>query len=49
MATQQPVSTDDYFATSKTLVVGGGKMYTIQFNHRVALVNASDVTVGTRN
>ncbi|WP_328583058.1 N-acetylmuramoyl-L-alanine amidase [Streptomyces sp. NBC_00370] len=49
VATQQPVSTDDYFATSKTLVVGGGKMYTIQFNHRVALVNASDVTVGTRN
>ncbi|MFL4905118.1 N-acetylmuramoyl-L-alanine amidase [Streptomyces sp. MMS24-I2-30] len=45
VATQEPVSTDDFFKTGDVLVKGAGKLYTIQYNHRVALVDASDVTV----
>ncbi|MFD7678264.1 N-acetylmuramoyl-L-alanine amidase [Streptomyces sp. NPDC060187] len=44
VATQPPAATDDYFASSGTVVLGNKKMYTIQYNHRVALVYASDVT-----
>ncbi|WP_455681169.1 N-acetylmuramoyl-L-alanine amidase [Streptomyces griseoluteus] len=43
VATRPPVNTDDYFS-SGAVVVGAKKMYTIQYNHRVALVYASAVT-----
>ncbi|MFQ3555289.1 hypothetical protein QZN11_00535 [Streptomyces gramineus] len=46
VASQPPVATDDYF-TSGAVVVGGRKMYTIQCNHRVAMVYANDVTATT--
>ncbi|WP_121702475.1 N-acetylmuramoyl-L-alanine amidase [Streptomyces sp. E5N298] len=45
VATQPATVTDDYFKSSQTVVRGGKKMYTIQYNHRVALVYADDVTV----
>ncbi|MYS23000.1 N-acetylmuramoyl-L-alanine amidase [Streptomyces sp. SID4948] len=44
VATRPPVATDDFFAAGDALVVGAGQMYTIQLDHRVALVNAADVT-----
>ncbi|MFF4490628.1 N-acetylmuramoyl-L-alanine amidase [Streptomyces sp. NPDC001544] len=44
VATQPPAVTDDYFPSSGRVVLGGKKMYTIQYNHRVALVYAGDVT-----
>ncbi|MFF0305293.1 N-acetylmuramoyl-L-alanine amidase [Streptomyces sp. NPDC004562] len=44
VATQAPAVTDDYFKSSQTVVLGGKKMYTVQYNHRVALVYANDVT-----
>ena len=44
VATQPPVVTDDYFKSSGTVVLGARKMYTIQYNHRVVLVYANDVT-----
>ncbi|MFD7791547.1 N-acetylmuramoyl-L-alanine amidase [Streptomyces sp. NPDC059759] len=44
VATQPPVVTDDYFKSSGTVVFGARKMYTIQYNHRVVLVYANDVT-----
>ncbi|MGW5049182.1 N-acetylmuramoyl-L-alanine amidase [Streptomyces griseoluteus] len=43
VATRPPVNTDDYFS-SGAVVVGAKKMYTIQYNHRVALVYSSAVT-----
>jgi hypothetical protein len=43
VATQPPALTDDYFASSGRVVFGAKKMYTIQYNHRVALVYAGDV------
>ncbi|MFE2537048.1 N-acetylmuramoyl-L-alanine amidase [Streptomyces sp. NPDC059371] len=43
VATRPPVNTDDYF-TSGAIVTGARQMYTIQYNHRVALVYSSDVT-----
>ncbi|MFF4535787.1 N-acetylmuramoyl-L-alanine amidase [Streptomyces aureus] len=43
VATRPPANTDDYF-TSGAVVVGAKQMYTIQYNHRVALVYSSDVT-----
>ncbi|WP_420856858.1 N-acetylmuramoyl-L-alanine amidase [Streptomyces populi] len=43
VATRPPANTDDYF-TSGTVVTGAKQMYTIQYNHRVALVYSSDVT-----
>ncbi|MFI5817138.1 N-acetylmuramoyl-L-alanine amidase [Streptomyces sp. NPDC051643] len=46
VATQPPAATDDYF-TSGAVVIGAKKMYTIQYNHRVALVYANDVTATT--
>ncbi|MBW8699113.1 N-acetylmuramoyl-L-alanine amidase A [Streptomyces sp. MBT84] len=46
VATQPPAATDDYF-TSGAVVIGGKKMYTVQYNHRVALVYANDVTATT--
>ena len=36
--------TDDFFSSSDTVVTGGRQMYTVQYNHRVARVYASDVT-----
>ncbi|MFG2356849.1 N-acetylmuramoyl-L-alanine amidase [Streptomyces sp. NPDC048521] len=44
VATTEPAATDDYFPSSGAVVIGGKKMYTIQYNHRVALVYAGDVT-----
>jgi hypothetical protein len=44
VATQPPVHRDDFFPTGDTYVQGAGLVYTIQYNHRVVLVNASDVT-----
>ncbi|WP_406260532.1 N-acetylmuramoyl-L-alanine amidase [Streptomyces nigra] len=44
VATQDASATDDYFPSSGAVVIGGKKMYTVQYNHRVALVYASDVT-----
>ncbi|MFI9219432.1 N-acetylmuramoyl-L-alanine amidase [Streptomyces werraensis] len=44
VATQPAAVTDDYFKSSGTVVLGAKKMYTIQYNHRVALVYANDVT-----
>ncbi|MEU0034065.1 N-acetylmuramoyl-L-alanine amidase [Streptomyces sp. NPDC006333] len=46
VATQPPAATDDYF-TSGTVVIGAKKMYTIQYNHRTALVYANDTTATT--
>ncbi|MFG2479779.1 N-acetylmuramoyl-L-alanine amidase [Streptomyces fagopyri] len=46
VATQPPANTDDYF-TSGAVVIGAKKMYTIQYNHRVTLVYANDVTATT--
>jgi hypothetical protein len=43
VATQPPAATDDYF-TSGAVVTGAKTMYTIQYNHRVALVYSSAVT-----
>ncbi|MBY8880855.1 N-acetylmuramoyl-L-alanine amidase [Actinacidiphila acidipaludis] len=44
VATQPPFATVDYFKSSGTVVTGAKTMYTIQFNHRVALVYSGDVT-----
>ncbi|MFD3581734.1 hypothetical protein [Streptomyces sp. NPDC058683] len=44
VATQPPVSTDDFFVSGDTHVTGSEKLYTIQYNHRVVLVNAADVS-----
>ncbi|MFI1168457.1 N-acetylmuramoyl-L-alanine amidase [Streptomyces sp. NPDC020801] len=44
VATRAPNRTDDFFPSSGTVVTGSKSMYTIQYNHRVALVYASDVT-----
>ncbi|MET7286586.1 N-acetylmuramoyl-L-alanine amidase [Streptomyces sp. NPDC005573] len=43
VATRPPFHTDDYF-TSGAVVTGARQMYTIQYNHRVALVYSADVT-----
>ncbi|MFD7921422.1 N-acetylmuramoyl-L-alanine amidase [Streptomyces sp. NPDC059740] len=43
VATQPAVGSDDYFATQATLVKGAGRFYTVQYDHRVALVDAADV------
>ncbi|MFF7384945.1 N-acetylmuramoyl-L-alanine amidase [Streptomyces griseoluteus] len=43
VATRPPADTDDYFS-SGAVVVGAKSMYTIQYNHRVALVYSSAVT-----
>ncbi|MFJ9560458.1 N-acetylmuramoyl-L-alanine amidase [Streptomyces fuscichromogenes] len=44
VATVAPSLTDDFFPSSGAVVTGAKAMYTIQYNHRVALVYASDVT-----
>jgi hypothetical protein len=44
VATRAPFATVDYFKSSGTVVTGAKTMYTIQFNHRVALVYSADVT-----
>jgi hypothetical protein len=46
VATAQAEPTDDYFPSSGRVVTGGKKMYTIQYNHRTALVYEGDVTAG---
>ncbi|MFG1810359.1 N-acetylmuramoyl-L-alanine amidase [Streptomyces sp. NPDC049040] len=43
VATRPPTATVDYFKSSGTVVTGAKTMYTIQFNHRVALVYSGDV------
>ncbi|MFJ9712035.1 N-acetylmuramoyl-L-alanine amidase [Streptomyces sp. NPDC101234] len=47
VATWEAAAADDYFPSSGAVVIGGKKMYTIQYNHRVALVYANDVTATT--
>jgi hypothetical protein len=44
VATRGATATDDYFPSSGRVVTGGKKMYTIQYNHRTALVYEGDVT-----
>ncbi|MFJ5220994.1 N-acetylmuramoyl-L-alanine amidase [Streptomyces sp. NPDC088354] len=44
VATAPPARTDDYFKSSGTVVLGSKSMYTIQYNHRTALVYAGEVT-----
>ncbi|MFG2947089.1 N-acetylmuramoyl-L-alanine amidase [Streptomyces adustus] len=44
VATAPAAPTDDYFKSSGTVVIGAKPMYTIQYNHRTALVYAGDVT-----
>ncbi|MGZ0232772.1 N-acetylmuramoyl-L-alanine amidase [Streptomyces sp. CPS1] len=44
VTTAAPAPTDDYFPSTGRVVTGGKSMYTIQYNHRTALVYASDVT-----
>ncbi|MCI3273561.1 N-acetylmuramoyl-L-alanine amidase [Streptomyces cylindrosporus] len=44
VATTAPSLTDDFFPSSGTVVTGAKAMYTVQYNHRVALVYATDVT-----
>jgi len=50
VATQPPVHRDDFFPANTTTrpteryVQGAGEVYTIQYNHRVALVDSTDVT-----
>jgi hypothetical protein len=44
VATTAPSLTDDFFPSSGRVVTGAKAMYTIQYNHRVALVYAGDVT-----
>ncbi|MCA1218323.1 peptidoglycan recognition protein family protein [Streptomyces sp. 8L] len=43
VATQPPVSADDFFATGDKHVTGAAKYYTIQYNHRVVLVDGAGV------
>ncbi|MFB7288306.1 N-acetylmuramoyl-L-alanine amidase [Actinacidiphila glaucinigra] len=44
VATAAPALTDDYFKADGKVVFGAKKMYTIQYNHRTALVYEGDVT-----
>ncbi|MFE8950161.1 N-acetylmuramoyl-L-alanine amidase [Streptomyces sp. NPDC007856] len=44
VATAAPAATDDFFPSDGTVVTGGKTMYTIQYNHRTALVYSADVT-----
>ncbi|MFJ2399138.1 N-acetylmuramoyl-L-alanine amidase [Streptomyces sp. NPDC087843] len=44
VATAAPAATDDYFASSGKAFIGGRTMYTIQYNHRTALVYSTDVS-----
>ncbi|MFV8188072.1 N-acetylmuramoyl-L-alanine amidase [Streptomyces sp. AF1B] len=44
VATRPPALTDDFFPSSGKVVIGAKPMYTLQYNHRVALVYASAVT-----
>jgi hypothetical protein len=43
VATQPPVPADDFFADGDTHVTGSETYYTIQYSHRLALVNSADV------
>ncbi|GAA3746080.1 peptidoglycan recognition family protein [Streptomyces tremellae] len=43
VATRPPTGTDDYFATSGTVVTGARTFYTVQYNHRVGLLDAAAV------
>lgn len=47
VSTAPAAPTDDYFKSSGTVVIGGKSMYTIQYNHRTALVYEGDVTAST--
>ncbi|MFG2476255.1 N-acetylmuramoyl-L-alanine amidase [Streptomyces fagopyri] len=49
VATAEPAATDDFFSGSGKVVVGARTMYTIQYNHRVALVYSGDVTATHRS
>lgn len=43
VATAPAAPTDDYFKSSGTVVLGARSLYTVQYNHRTALVYADDV------
>ncbi|MFC4031302.1 N-acetylmuramoyl-L-alanine amidase [Streptomyces polygonati] len=47
VSTRPPVPADDFFVAGDRRVVGAGRLRTVQFNHRVVLVSASDVTART--
>ncbi|WP_241778871.1 N-acetylmuramoyl-L-alanine amidase [Streptomyces sp. AcH 505] len=49
VADQEPAVSDDYFASSGTVVKGAKTYYTIQFNHRYVQVNSTDVTASNVN
>ena len=44
VTTQPAVSADDFFVSGDTYVTGAAKYFTIQYNHRVVLVDASQVS-----
>ncbi|MEH0638691.1 N-acetylmuramoyl-L-alanine amidase [Streptomyces bottropensis] len=48
VATTAPSLTDDFSPSSGRVVTGAKSMYTIQYNHRIALVYAADVTAHGR-
>ncbi|MFE0633296.1 N-acetylmuramoyl-L-alanine amidase [Streptomyces sp. NPDC058864] len=48
VATAAPALTDDFFKADGKVVFGAKKMYTIQYNHRTALVYANDVIATQR-
>ncbi|MGW0086567.1 N-acetylmuramoyl-L-alanine amidase [Streptomyces sp. NPDC003393] len=45
VATQPPVHPDDFISADDRYVRGAGEVYTIQYNHRVALVRATEISV----
>ncbi|WP_329458622.1 N-acetylmuramoyl-L-alanine amidase [Streptomyces sp. NBC_01497] len=49
VATGPAAGADDYFASSATVVTGARKFWTIQFNHRVALVDMAAVNSSLSN
>ncbi|MEV8604089.1 N-acetylmuramoyl-L-alanine amidase [Streptomyces griseoviridis] len=44
VATKPAVPADDFFASDDTYVTGAARYYTIQYNHRVVLVDAAGVS-----
>ncbi|MGW2458023.1 N-acetylmuramoyl-L-alanine amidase [Streptomyces sp. NPDC001761] len=48
VATAEPTPTDDFFPSSGKVVIGTGKMYTIQYSHKTALIHADEVDATRR-
>ncbi|GGX88596.1 amidase [Streptomyces minutiscleroticus] len=44
VATRPPVNADDFFPSGDTYVTGAARYYTVQYNHRVVLVDAAGVS-----